>query len=163
MQKPEIVLLSGNDIFANDLAAVAISKMLFDHGKRSNIIHIENVLQFICMNIIRDGKWCLEVSNPEECFWMDYIIPYLEKFYDRWDFVIFPDLKFEDEIRLLVNNGYRCHAILIGNNKDEWTFSGCEPNMVISPCNDHEKFSHNISVLVGAILLDNLKQNAGHF
>lgn len=106
-----LILLSGRARSGKDTVASFMERFLHENNNTVLIVHYADVLKFICKqffgwNGFKDdggrallqkvGTDIIRDQRPE--YFVTFLCDLLEMFKDKWDYVIIPDARFENEV-----------------------------------------------------------------
>lgn len=115
----EIISISGHAGSGKDTVAKIIKERLEHDDRRVLITHYADLLKYICKaffdwdgNKDKRGREILQhvgtdiIRKQDENYWVDFLITIFGFFNDYWDYVLIPDLRFENEYTRLKDNGF---------------------------------------------------------
>lgn len=110
-KKPTVLLLSGQAESGKDFCANIFKEQLEVLGKRVLITHFADLLKFICKSFFdwngekdEKGRTLLQyvgtdvVRKLDPDYWVAFLVDIIDKFEDKWDYVIIPDTRFPNEV-----------------------------------------------------------------
>ena len=112
-----VICVSGKAQHGKDTSAEMIKGFLEDSGAKVRIIHYADLLKFICKSwfdwdgtkddygrtlLQRVGTDTIRAKDPD--YWVDFVANLLKLFPNEWDYVIIPDCRFPNEIRVMKSN-----------------------------------------------------------
>ena len=113
----KVICISGKAQNGKDTSAEMIKGFLEDSGAKVRIIHYADLLKFICRSwfdwdgakdeygrtlLQRVGTDTVRAKDPD--YWVDFVANFLKLFPNEWDYVIIPDCRFPNEIRVMKSN-----------------------------------------------------------
>ena len=125
----KIITFSGLAQHGKDSSA-SISKYYFEQcGKKCLTIANGDYLKFVCEKYfgwdgIKDahGRSLLQIKGTEEGrdsyedVWIDVVIAFLKAFGKQYDYVMIPDVRYENEISKLKHNGWDVFSVWVSRN-----------------------------------------------
>ena len=114
-----IVLLSGKAQHGKDTCGQYIADMLKEHSKRVLIAHYGDLVKYICTQFFgwdgkkdeagramlqRVGTDVIRKQYPD--YWVNFLLELFRLFKDEWDYVIIPDVRFENEVDLFKDSEF---------------------------------------------------------
>lgn len=114
-----VIAISGHAQNGKDTIAKIMQRVLAEQWMTSRVIHYADLLKFVCKTYFDwDGKKdefgrsllqyvgtdIVRAENPN--FWVDFVASMLKFFGDRWDYVLIPDARFQNEIERLREHGF---------------------------------------------------------
>lgn len=121
-----IICISGKAGAGKDTFGEFMKEAAEAEGYRVLIAHYADLVKYVCKTFfgwdgVKDveGRTLLQSvgtdtvrrQNPD--FWVNFIISMLRFFPDRWDFVILPDLRFENEYSRFVEEEFDVYSVRI--------------------------------------------------
>lgn len=113
----KIILISGKARHGKDSLATFMKEDLERYNKKVLIAHYADLLKFICINYFNwDGKKNIEgrqllqyvgtdkIRAVDPDMWVMFIIKILKIFPDNWDYVLIPDCRFVNEVKIMQLN-----------------------------------------------------------
>ena len=114
-----VLCISGKAQHGKDTSANMLREMLEEDGFRVLVVHYADLLKYVCRSFFgwngqkdEEGRSLLQyvgtdvIRKQDESFWVRFVGQILSFFPDRWDFVLIPDCRFPNEIRLLEQFGF---------------------------------------------------------
>lgn len=113
----KIILISGKARHGKDSLATFMKEDLERHNKKVLIAHYADLLKFICTNYFNwngkkniEGRQLLQYVGTDKIravdpdMWVMFIIKILKIFPDNWDYVLIPDCRFVNEVKIIQLN-----------------------------------------------------------
>lgn len=125
----KIICISGKAQHGKDTSADMLKSFMDLDGRKARIIHYADLLKFICKSwfdwngekddygrslLQRVGTDIIRMRDPD--YWVDFVAGFLKLFPDEWDYVIIPDCRFPNEIRVMKSNFDTIHCRVVRNN-----------------------------------------------
>ena len=110
----KIICISGKARHGKDVTATFLSKALEKRGCKVLIAHYGDLVKYICKTFFgwngeKDeagremlqfvGTDVIRKQNPD--FWVNFVRDILRFFPGRWDYVIIPDCRFQNEVEIM--------------------------------------------------------------
>lgn len=115
----KVITISGHARNGKDTVANFLNNQLKNNGYKTLITHYADLVKYVCekffnWNGLKDehGRTLLQyvgtdvVRNKNPDYWVGFIVSILEMFDGYWDFVIIPDTRFVNEIKVLKEKGF---------------------------------------------------------
>lgn len=115
----EIVSISGHAGSGKDTVAGIIKERLEHDDHKVLITHYADLLKYICKTFFNwngkkdeRGREILQyvgtdiIRKQDENYWVDFLISIFRFFDKHWDYVLIPDLRFENEYTRLKDSGF---------------------------------------------------------
>ena len=112
----KIILISGKAGHGKDTVGEYLEKYYSNAGKKVLVCHFGDAVKHVCTKFFGwDGRKTPEGRKLTQHvatdttralypnFWADFIIKLLHVFYDEWDIVLIPDLRFTNEVESMKN------------------------------------------------------------
>lgn len=112
----KIILISGKAGHGKDTVGDYLTEKLDAQGKKVLVCHFGDAVKHVCTKFFGwDGRKTPEGRKLTQHvatdttrakypnFWADFIVKLLDVFYDEWDVVLIPDLRFTNEVTLMQN------------------------------------------------------------
>lgn len=113
----KVITISGKARHGKDTAAINMKARLESEGARVLIVHFADYLKFVCekyfgWNGEKDeaGRTLLQYYGTDvgrhanDNMWAKIVLEFLKAYGDMFDYVIIPDTRFRDEIKLMQDN-----------------------------------------------------------
>lgn len=153
----KIITISGKAQNGKDTTAAFMKEALESDGYTVLITHYADLLKYICQKFFgwdgekdQRGRGVLQYVGTDVVrakwpdFWVDFIGNVLDLFPDKWDYVLIPDCRFQNEIYTLKRRGFDVTHLRIvrdgfenhltqeqQNHPSETALDGTEPGYVI--------------------------------
>lgn len=176
----KVILISGHAGHGKDTVAIILQEQLQVNDENKVLItHYADLLKYICTTFFdwdgkknREGRTLLQhvgtyVREKEPNFWVDFVADLLCFFDDRWDFVIIPDTRFQNEINRLKERGIdTVHLRVVRPNfvsyltteqqkhPSETSLDDTEPDYCIINSGDLDTLKSKITEYITGVLYD---------
>ena len=107
----KVILISGKAGHGKDTLAGYMKDILEMQGKKVLIVHYGDLLKYICRQYFdwdgkkdENGRTLLQyvgtdgIRKRKPNYWVNFVSEMLSFFYDKWDYVLIPDVRFPNEI-----------------------------------------------------------------
>lgn len=115
----KVICISGKAGHGKDTAAKYLKEQLELGENQVLIAHFGDLVKFVCKTYFdwdgvknEDGRELLQtigtdiVRAEEPTYWVDFVADMLGFFEQAWDYVIIPDLRFQNELETLIKRGF---------------------------------------------------------
>lgn len=122
----KVICISGKAGHGKDTAARCLKEQLELGENRVLITHFGDLVKYICKTFLgwdgeknEGGRLMLQtvgtdiVRSESPDFWVNFIADILNFFKFEWDYVIIPDLRFENELKTMIKRGFDVYHIRV--------------------------------------------------
>ena len=133
-KKPTVVLLSGKSGSGKDFIANIMKQKLESKDKKVLITHYADLLKYILKTFFdwdgqkdERGRYLLQhvgtdiIRKKDPNFWIGFIKTIIYMFYDRWDYILIPDARFENEINSMKQSKEYFNIVTVRIDRTNYT------------------------------------------
>lgn len=156
----KIILISAKAQHGKDTSASILKEILEQVNKKVLIAHYADLLKYICKTFFnwngekddegrtllqRVGTDVIRKINPD--YWVNFISEFFKLFPNEWDYVLIPDVRFPNEIREMIFNGFDVFSVRINRTDFESSLTEEQKNHISEIALDNYQFDYYIDTI----------------